>query len=150
MATGNNVQTTVSVTRRSYQVVIAATRDMGLGIDMKLPWDLPFEFKFFQGVTTRTSDPKKRNATIMGRRSWESTPLEIRPLPGRLNIVLTKSSSCLNIATDENVLVCRSIESALELLATPPYSFSIETVFVIGGGELLRFAILCLKLFVKL
>ncbi|XP_010416913.1 PREDICTED: bifunctional dihydrofolate reductase-thymidylate synthase 1-like isoform X2 [Camelina sativa] len=134
----NNAQSTVSsVTRRSYQVVIAATRDMGLGMDMKLPWDLPFEYEFFQGVTTRTSDPKKRNATIMGRKSWDSTPLEIRPLPGRLNIVLTKSS-CLNIATDENVLVCSSMESALELLATAPYSLSIETVFVIGGGELLR------------
>ncbi|ANM62397.1 Bifunctional dihydrofolate reductase/thymidylate synthase [Arabidopsis thaliana] len=134
----NNGQSAVSVTRRrSYQVVIAATRDMGLGMDMKLPWDLPSEYQFFQDVTTRTSDPTKRNATIMGRKSWESTPLEIRPLPGRLNIVLTKSS-CHNIAIDENVLVSSSMESALELLATEPYSLSIEKVFVIGGGELLR------------
>lgn len=135
----NSAQSTVSVTRRSYQVVIAATRDMGLGMDMKLPWDLPTDFNFFQDVTTKTSDPQKRNATIMGRKTWESTPLEIRPLPGRLNIVLT-NSSCLNITTDENVLVCSSVESALELLATAPYSLSIEKVFVIGGGELLRFA----------
>ncbi|KAF2582101.1 hypothetical protein F2Q70_00009050 [Brassica cretica] len=70
--------------RRSYQVVIAATRDMGIGIDMKLPWDLPNEFQFFQDVTSRTSDPRKRNATIMGRKSWEATPLEFRPLPDRL------------------------------------------------------------------
>ncbi|XP_010472154.1 PREDICTED: bifunctional dihydrofolate reductase-thymidylate synthase-like isoform X2 [Camelina sativa] len=134
----NNAESTVSsITRRSYQVVIAATRDMGLGMDMKLPWDLPFEYEFFQGVTTRTSDPKKRNATIMGRKSWDSTPLEFRPFPGRLNIVLTKST-CLDIAADESVLVCSSMESALELLATAPYSLSTETVFVIGGGELLR------------
>lgn len=138
MDTGNNGQSTVSVTRRSYQVVIAATRDMGLGMDMKLPWDLPKEYRFFMDVTTKTSDPKKRNATIMGRKSWESTPLEIRPLPGRLNIVLTNSSS-LDIAIDENVMVCSSMESALEILATEPYSLSIEKVFVIGGGELLRF-----------
>ncbi|KAG7571644.1 Dihydrofolate reductase domain [Arabidopsis suecica] len=141
MATGEamfiNGQSTVSVTRRSYQVVIAATRDMGLGMDMKLPWDLPTDSQFFHDVTTRTTDPTKRNATIMGRKSWESTPLEIRPLPGRLNIVLTKSS-CHDIATDENVLVCSSMESALELLATESYSLSIEKVFVIGGGELLR------------
>ncbi|EOA27011.1 hypothetical protein CARUB_v10023109mg [Capsella rubella] len=141
MATGealcNNVQSTVSVTRRSYQVVIAATRDMGLGMDMKLPWDLPMEYEFFQGVTTKTSDPKKRNATIMGRKTWDSTPLEFRPLLGRLNVVLT-SSSCLDIGADDNVLVCSTMESALELLATAPYSLSIETVFVIGGGELLR------------
>ncbi|ESQ46063.1 hypothetical protein EUTSA_v10000156mg [Eutrema salsugineum] len=123
--------------KRSYQVVIAATKDMGLGMNMKLPWDLPREYQFFQDVTTKTSDPKKRNATIMGRKSWEATPLDIRPLPGRLNVVLTKSS-CLSIATNENVLVCNSMESALELLATEPYSSSIEKVFFIGGGELLR------------
>lgn len=142
-ASCSDVQSRVSVSSRSYQVVIAATRDMGLGMNMKLPWDLPLEYKFFQDVTTKTSDPKKRNATIMGRKSWEATPLEIRPLPGRLNIVLSKSS-CLNIdIIDENVLVCSSMESALELLATKPYSLSIEKVFVIGGGELLRFVILC-------
>lgn len=121
-------------------MVIAATRDMGIGIDMKLPWDLPNEFQFFQDVTSRTSDPRKRNATIMGRKSWEATPLEFRPLPDRLNVVLTRSN-CHSIPTDDdNVMVCGSMESALELLAKPPYSFSIEKVFFIGGGELLRFA----------
>ncbi|KAG2331790.1 hypothetical protein Bca52824_002970 [Brassica carinata] len=124
--------------QRSYQVVIAATRDMGIGMDMKLPWDLPNEYQFFQHITTRTCDPRKRNATIMGRKSWEATPLEFRPLPGRLNVVLTRSY-CHSIPTDvDNVLVCGSMESALELLAKPPYSFSIEKVFFIGGGELLR------------
>lgn len=132
--------------RRSYQVVIAATRDMGIGIDLKLPWDLPNEFQFFQDVTSRTSDPRKRNATIMGRKSWEATPLEFRPLPDRLNVVLTRSN-CHSIPTDDdNVMVCGSMESALELLAKPPYSFSIEKVFFIGGGELLRFAFsICLN-----
>lgn len=142
----NNAESAVSVTRRSYQVVIAATRDMGLGLDLKLPWDLPRDFQFFQDVTTKTSDPQKRNAAIMGRKTWESTPPEICPLPGRLNVVLTKSNS-LNLSSDENVLVCSSMESALELLATEPYSLSIERVFVLGGGELLRFAIrVCLIL----
>ncbi|VVB08492.1 unnamed protein product [Arabis nemorensis] len=134
----NGQRSTVSVvTRRSYQVVIAATKDMGLGMNMKLPWDLPTDYQFFQDVTTRTSDPMKRNAIIMGRKTWESNPLEVRPIPGRLNVVLTNSGS-LNIATDENVFVCCSMESALELLATAPYSLSIEKVFVIGGGDLLR------------
>ncbi|CAA7044796.1 unnamed protein product [Microthlaspi erraticum] len=110
---------------------------MGLGLDLKLPWDLPTDFQFFQDVTTKTSDPQKRNATIMGRKTWESTPPEICPLPGRLNVVLTKANS-LNISNDDNVLVCSSMESALEILAAEPYSMSIERVFVLGGGDLLR------------
>ncbi|KAK4768676.1 hypothetical protein SAY87_003817 [Trapa incisa] len=36
------------VPRRSYQVVMPATRDMGIGKDGKLPWKLPRELKFFK------------------------------------------------------------------------------------------------------
>ena len=58
--------------------------------------------------------------------------------PGRLNVVLTCSGS-FDIATAENVLICGSMTSALELLASSPYCLSIERVFVIGGGQILRF-----------
>ncbi|KAJ9128792.1 hypothetical protein P3X46_034474 [Hevea brasiliensis] len=66
--------------------------------------------------------------------------LEHRPLPGRLNVVLTRSGS-FDIATAENVVMCGSLSSALELLAASPYCLSIEKVFVIGGGQILREAL---------
>ncbi|CAK9142038.1 unnamed protein product [Ilex paraguariensis] len=122
--------------QRTYQVVVAATRDMGIGKDGKLPWRLPSDLKFFKEVTMNTSDSTKKNAIIMGRKTWESIPLEHRPLPGRLNVVLTRSGS-FDIATAENVVICGSMVSALELLAASPYFLSIEKVFVIGGGEIL-------------
>ncbi|CAK7346329.1 unnamed protein product [Dovyalis caffra] len=120
---------------RSYQVVVAATRDMGIGKDGKLPWRLPSDIKFFKEITLATSDPGKRNSVLMGRKTWESIPLKYRPLPGRLNVVLTRS---FEIENEENVVTCGSISSALELLAEAPYCFSIEKVFVIGGGQILR------------
>lgn len=43
-----------------------------------------------------------------------------------------------DIATAENVVICGSMSSALELLAASPYCLSIEKVFVIGGGQILR------------
>ncbi|KAL5563048.1 hypothetical protein UlMin_032795 [Ulmus minor] len=126
--------------QRTYQVVVAATRDMGIGKDGKLPWSLPSDLKFFKNITNTTSDPGKKNAVLMGRKTWESIPLEHRPLPGRLNVVLTRSGS-FDIATIENVVSCGSMTSALELLAETPYCLSIEKVFVIGGGEILREAL---------
>ncbi|KAI3828032.1 hypothetical protein L1987_02122 [Smallanthus sonchifolius] len=123
--------------QRTYQVVVAATRAMGIGKDGKLPWKLPSDLKFFKDVTMTTSDPAKKNAIIMGRKTWESIPLEHQPLTGRLSVVLTRSGS-FDIATAENVLICGSMISALELLALSPYCLSIERVFVIGGGEILR------------
>ncbi|KAM7275439.1 hypothetical protein ACFE04_017305 [Oxalis oulophora] len=125
--------------RRTYQVVVAATKDLGIGKDGKMPWDwtLRNDLKFFKDITSTTSDLGKKNAVIMGRKTWESIPVEIRPLPGRLNVVLTRSGS-FDIATAENVVMCGSLESALELLAASPYCLSIEKVFVIGGGQIYR------------
>ncbi|GAU22063.1 hypothetical protein TSUD_309670 [Trifolium subterraneum] len=122
---------------RAYQVVVAATQDMGIGKDGKLPWRLPTDLKFFKEITTTTSQSGKKNAVVMGRKTWESIPLQFRPLPGRLNVVLTRSSSFDNAAA-ENVVICRSMSSALELLAASPYGTSIEKIFVIGGGEIFR------------
>lgn len=123
--------------QRTYQVVVAATSDMGIGKNGKLPWRLPTDLKFFKDVTLTTSESGKKNAVIMGRKTWESIPTEHRPLPGRLNVVLTRSGS-FDIATAENVVICSSMTSALELLAASPYCLSIEKVFVIGGGQILR------------
>ncbi|KAF5455885.1 hypothetical protein F2P56_025415 [Juglans regia] len=125
---------------RTYQVVLAATREMGIGKDGKLPWRLPSDLKFFKELTTATSDPGKKNAVVMGRKTWESIPLEYRPLPGRLNVVLTRSGST-DIATAENVVICGSIPSALKLLAESTYSLSVEKVFIIGGSQILREAL---------
>ncbi|PKI59503.1 hypothetical protein CRG98_020134 [Punica granatum] len=113
---------------------------MGIGKDGKLPWKLPSDMKFFKELTMGTSEPGKKNAVIMGRKTWESIPSEYRPLAGRLNVVLTRSGS-FDIATAENVLICGSMSSAVELLASSPYCLSIEKVFVIGGGEIYREAL---------
>ena len=123
--------------QRTYQVVVAATRDMGIGKDGKLPWRLPSDLKFFKELTMTTSDPGKKNAVVMGRKTWESIPPKYRPLPGRLNVVLTRSGN-FDIATAEDVVTCGNIPSALKLLAESPYSLSIERVFIIGGGQILR------------
>lgn len=126
--------------QRTYQVVVAATKDMGIGKDGKLPWRLPTDLKFFKEITTTTSNPEKKNAVVMGRKTWESIPLQFRPLSGRLNVVLTRSSS-FDIAAAENVVKCGSMSSALELLAASPYCTSIEKIYVIGGGEIFRYII---------
>lgn len=137
---GNGNGNTQLNPQRTYQVVVAATRELGIGKDGKLPWRLPSDLKFFKDVTVTTSDPGKKNAVIMGRKTWESISPEHRPLPGRLNVVLTRSGS-FDIATAENVVICGSLASALELLAASPYCLSIDKVFLIGGGQIFREAL---------
>ena len=63
--------------------IIVSTDENGLiGDKGKLPWHIPEELIFFKQVTMG-------NPIIMGRKTWESLPK--KPLPGRFNIVLSKS-----------------------------------------------------------
>ncbi|RID72240.1 hypothetical protein BRARA_C04141 [Brassica rapa] len=140
MATTPNGDATTIDPQRTYQVVVAATKQMGIGKDGKLPWNLPTDLKFFKDITQTTSDPTKKNAVVMGRKTWEAIPTKHRPLSGRLNVVLTRSGG-FDIANTENVVTCSSVDSGLYLLAAPPYCLSIERVFVIGGGDILREAL---------
>lgn len=48
-----------------------------------LPWVLPADLKRFRALTLG-------HAVLMGRRTWESLPPKFRPLPDRLNLVLTR------------------------------------------------------------
>lgn len=126
--------------QRAFQIVVACTREFGIGLDGGLPWRLPGDMAFFKALTCETSEPSKRNALVMGRRTWESIPPKFRPLPGRLNVVLSRSAQLRPLSSEE-VLVCSSLHSALHLLASPPYSASVETVFVIGGGQVYKEAV---------
>ena len=72
-------------------MIVAATKnDFGIGLKGKMPWQLPEDMKYFKRITKSTEDVTKRNAVIMGRKTWESIPKKFRPLEGRVNVVLTR------------------------------------------------------------
>ncbi|KAF8055936.1 hypothetical protein HT031_006575 [Scenedesmus sp. PABB004] len=176
---------------RAFQIVVAATRSWGIGKDGGLPFSLPGDMAYFKALTSRTADGGRRNAVIMGRKTFLSIPPKFRPLPGRLNIVLTSTPPTAGAGggaagapdggaaagapplvraalgeRDENagaapgsplqaqgggaakpaagsslpppsgeLLYAPSLEAAMELLEDEERSGTIESVFVIGGGQ---------------
>lgn len=81
-----------------------------------MPWHIPEDLAHFKRLTVG-------HPVIMGRKTYESIG---RPLPGRTNIVLSRS---MEKDTDGIVLV-RSLEAALSKAAL---SKGAEEIFVIGG-----------------
>ena len=97
--------------------LVAAVAANGIiGADGKLPWRLPEDLKHFKALTLG-------HPVIMGRKTWESLG---RPLPGRENIVVTRSAGY----DAPGASVAASLDAALALCAGEP------VVFVIGGSEL--------------
>ncbi|VBB26311.1 unnamed protein product [Acanthocheilonema viteae] len=96
------------MTRTIHMNLIVAVDDCGgIGRNGGLPWNLPAEMARFSKLTTLTRDSRKKNAVIMGRKMEE--------------------------VTDENIIVARSFESAVNLLQDME---NIETIWNIGGREL--------------
>jgi dihydrofolate reductase len=98
-------------------LVYAQSRNGIIGADGGLPWTLPSDLKRFKDMTFG-------KPIIMGRKTWESLPR--KPLPGRLNIVVTRRQSFIA----DGAVVVTSSDAALAAAG------HVAEVCVIGGGEI--------------
>lgn len=105
-------------------LVAACARGGVIGIDNKLPWHLPEDMKFFRETT-------RGKPVIMGRKTWESLPDAFRPLPGRLNIVVSRNPDF----HAEGGAVVGSLPEAVAAAGNA------EIACVIGGAEIYRQAL---------
>ena len=101
------------------ELIVAVYDDWGIGCDGTQPVALTADRKFFR-ETTRGA------MVIAGRRTIEDFPGK-KPLPGRVNLVLTRSNVEIPGFT-----VCHSPEEAAQIAEEA------ERAMVIGGGSLYR------------
>ena len=135
-------------------LIAAIADDYALGKDNDLLWHLSEDLKYFKRLTSG-------HPVIMGRKTYESIG---RPLPRRLNIVLTRKApeigtcSPLNAGSPAgegsapaNLLYATTLEEAFALAATTPFEGRVDEpdqCFVMGGGSIYEQALpLCDKLF---
>jgi dihydrofolate reductase len=103
-------------------LVVAMSENRVIGRDGDLPWKLPGDLKHFKAITLG-------KPVIMGRKTWDS--LYVKPLPGRRNIVVTRSDGLVA----EGAETAESLAAALDLVGG-------ETeVMVIGGATLFEAAL---------
>lgn len=116
-------------TKIQINIIVALDLNRGIGFDGQMPWHIKEELRHFKTVTT-FCQPGQQNAMIMGRKTWESLPEKVRPLPGRVNVVISRQTYSL----PEGVYLAHSFDEALNLLQknSPP----IDQIFVMGGGQL--------------
>ncbi|ODQ77602.1 hypothetical protein BABINDRAFT_163329 [Babjeviella inositovora NRRL Y-12698] len=113
-------------------IVAALVPRLGIGHQGGLPWKLKQEMKYFRQVTSQASKPGHSNAVIMGRKTWESIPTKFRPLPNRINVILTRTGTDALQGADGAALVAHSIDDALLQLQGK----LVDKIFIIGGAEI--------------
>jgi dihydrofolate reductase len=102
-------------------IIAAMDRNRLIGNNNQLPWHLPADLAHFKRVTMG-------KPVIMGRKTFESIG---RPLPGRINIVLTRSDDF----QPEGVVVVPGLEQALD------HAAGADEVMIIGGSSLYELAL---------
>ena len=100
-------------------LILARARNGVIGKHNALPWHLPEDMAHFKRNTLGCP-------VIMGRKTWDSLPPKFRPLPGRLNVVVTRQPDW----QAEGAVVVNSLKAVCA--ACPADS----TAWVIGGAEL--------------
>ena len=90
-----------------------------IGNNNAMPWHLPEDLAHFKRLT-------QGHPVIMGRKTWDSLPPRFRPLPGRLNVVISRQADW----QADGAQKADSLAAALAL------SGQVPEVWVIGGAQI--------------
>ena len=103
-------------------LIAALARNRVIGLDNRMPWHLPADLRHFKALTLG-------KPIVMGRKTWESLG---RPLPGRLNIVVSRQSGLqlegAEVFPDLGTAIARAERWAREQ--------GVDELMLIGGGQL--------------
>ena len=95
-------------------------KNRAIGLNGRMPWHLPAELQHFKKATMGKT-------IVMGRKTWQAIG---RPLPGRMNIVISRNPAFLA----KGVELAASLADAIEIADS-------DEVMVIGGGQLYALAL---------
>ena len=102
--------------------IVAVSENQIIGKDNKLIWRLPIDTQFFKNQTNG-------HVIITGRKNYESIPEKYRPLPNRVNIVVTNQKDY----KAPGAIVVNSIDDAITYAK---WNHKNKTIFIIGGGQI--------------
>ncbi len=107
---------------------VARARNGVIGRSGGLPWRLRTDLRRFRELTLG-------KPVIMGRKTWESLPR--RPLPGRLNLVLSRDAGF----EAEGAVVTPDFSEAVQIAREQAEEDRADEVCVIGGAALFALAL---------
>ena len=104
-------------------MIVAMDEDGFIGRGNQLPWKLASDMARFKVLT----EGDGFNSVIMGRKTWDSLPDAFRPLPERVNIVMSRDTKWQTKGAETELYIGRAIELA--------YAEGSDECWVIGGAQ---------------
>lgn len=117
---------------KDISIIVAHDLNYGIGINNQLAWHCPQDMSYFKTITSQTMSPSKKNAVLMGRKTWDSIPKKFKPLSSRYNMVLSRQS----VSFHDQAYTAHSVDSAIQHFRQLVEKGVCEHLFCIGGGKL--------------
>lgn len=134
--------------------IVAVSKNHCIGKDNDLPWHISADLQHFKRMTThhtrsdiagsevKSSDDDFNGVMVMGRKTFES--MRSRPLPKRVNIIVTrKPSYVIDKGLSEwieqgKIVVVHSLDEAITIGRQKVRDYGLDTLWVIGGGDIFQ------------
>ena len=99
--------------------IVAVDKNWGIGYNGDLLEHIPEDLKRFKAITTG-------NIVVMGRKTWDSLPK--KPLPDRMNVIITSNTSDKIMGTNHQFV---NWETIMDIILKDK-----SNIFIIGGGQI--------------
>ena len=111
-----------------YNIIVAFSKNRGIGLKNRLPWNIPSDLKKFRKLTIGNGN----NAVVMGKNTWNSLP--VKYLKSRDNLILSRNLKIDTIYDTKQVKTFTDIETLEEHCSEKKY----ECVWIIGGTQIYK------------
>jgi dihydrofolate reductase len=146
---------------KPFTIVVARSRKGGIGLNGGFPWphikkdlahfgkvtrctnlalttsELAEKMSFYQTahLFKQTTSASLINPVIMGRKTWDSIPLNMRPLPDRLNVILSRNKEYVPECRKDLLgtlppIVCSDLHDAFNQISKMQ---NIGEIYIVGG-----------------
>ena len=112
---------------KTLNIIACCDKKMGIGIDNKLPWNIPSEMKLFKKKTIG----KGNNCVIMGKNTYLSIPSKYFPFSDRYNCIVSKSVK--HLEDDTNCKILKNLNGELLMFLN---NSDYDIYWIIGGSSI--------------
>ncbi len=137
-----------------FNLIAACDSKNGIGLNGSIPWLIKEDLKHFKDITS--SVPEDRyynniNIVVMGRKTWDSLPTKYKPLPNRINVIITtKKPEEIEHHENNMVYIISEFDQIYDIINTNLFNkfiksgtkpYKINEIYVIGGQSIYENAI---------
>lgn len=119
----------IKVIMKKINIIIAVDLENWIWKNWDLAWKISADLQYFKRITTTVENTDNMNMVVMWRKTWESIPEKFKPLPWRINVVLTRNKDF----TDK---WCISFGSIDDIINEFDEMKNIENIFIIWWASI--------------